>query len=87
MKKGRAITRILLHIIAFSIGVLWLLPFLGVFMASIRPFGEILNGWWSLNPFNASLNSFVEAFFDPYLPLSRGILNSLIVTIPSTIIP
>ncbi|MCW3981504.1 MAG: carbohydrate ABC transporter permease [Candidatus Bathyarchaeota archaeon] len=87
MKKGRAITRILLHVIAFSIGVLWLLPFLGVFMASIRPFGEILNGWWSLNPFNASLNSFVEAFFDPYLPLSRGILNSLIVTIPSTIIP
>ena len=81
------ITRILLHVIAFSIAVLWLLPFLGVFMASLRPFSEILRGWWSLDPFNPSLSSFVEAFIHPDLPLSQGLLNSFIVAIPSTIIP
>jgi len=78
---------IILHVIAWCVGVLWLLPFLGVFMTSIRPFGEILHGWWSLSPFTASLNSFVEAWTDPHYPLSRGLLNSFIVSVPSTIIP
>ncbi|MFQ6065346.1 MAG: carbohydrate ABC transporter permease [Candidatus Bathyarchaeia archaeon] len=80
-------TAVILHLLAWSVGVLWLLPFLGVFMASIRPFGEILQGWWSLSPFTASLNSFAEAWTDPYYPLSRGLLNSFIVAVPSTIIP
>ncbi len=77
---------IVLHIIAWSVAFLWLLPFLGVFMASIRPFSEILRGWWTL-PINASLNSFAGAWNDPTYPLSRGILNSFIVAIPSTIVP
>ncbi len=84
MKLGKTV---IIHIIAWSIGLLWLLPFLGVFMASIRPFGEILRGWWILDPFNPSLNSFVEAWNAPIWPLSRGILNSFIVAVPSTIIP
>jgi len=80
-------TTIILHIIAWSVALLWTLPFLGVFMASIRPFSEILSGWWNFDPFNPSLNSFVTAWNDPTYPLSRGILNSFIVVIPSTIIP
>jgi multiple sugar transport system permease protein len=80
-------TTIILHIIAWCVAFLWLLPFLGVFMASIRPFGEILHGWWSLSPFTASLTSYPEAWTDPYYPLSRGLLNSFIVAVPSTIIP
>jgi multiple sugar transport system permease protein len=80
-------TTIILHIIAWSVAVLWLLPFLGVFMASIRPFSEILRGWWNFESFNPSINSFVEAWNNPVYPLSRGVLNSFIVAIPSTIIP
>lgn len=81
------ITTIVLHIIAWSVAVLWILPFLGVFMASIRPFEEIFRGWWIFDPFNPSLDSYVKAWNDPTFPLSRGILNSFIVVIPSTIIP
>jgi len=80
-------TTIILHIIAWSVAVLWLLPFLGVFMASIRPFSEILRGWWNFESFNPSINSFIEAWNNPVYPLSRGVLNSFIVAIPSTIIP
>jgi multiple sugar transport system permease protein len=80
-------TTIILHIIAWSVALLWILPFLGVFMASIRPFREILRGWWTFDPFNPSLNSFIEAWNHPIWPLSRGILNSFIITIPSTLIP
>jgi len=80
-------TTIILHLIAWGVGVLWLLPFLGVFMASIRPYDEILHGWWILSPFTASLSSLAKAWTDPYYPLSRGLLNSFIVAVPSTIIP
>jgi len=86
-------TTIVLHIVAWFFAVVWILPFLGVFMAAIRPFSEILRGWWIVDPFdlratfNPSINSFIEAWTDPVYPLSRGLLNSFIVTIPSTIIP
>jgi multiple sugar transport system permease protein len=80
-------TTVILHIIAWCVAVLWILPFLGVFMTSIRPFDEILHGWWSISPFTASPTSFAEALTDPQYPLSRGLLNSFIVAIPSTIIP
>jgi len=80
-------TTIILTIIAWSVALIWILPFLGVFMASIRPFSEILRGWWTFDSFNPSLNSFIEAWNHPIWPLSIGTLNSFIVTIPSTIIP
>jgi multiple sugar transport system permease protein len=80
-------TTIILHIIAWSVALVWILPFLGVFMASIRPFSEIIRGWWLFDPFHPSLNNFIEAWNHPIWPLSRGILNSFIVTVPSTIIP
>jgi multiple sugar transport system permease protein len=78
---------IILHAIAWSVGVLWLLPFLGVFMAALRPFNEIIHGWWTFDRFTPSLNNFIEAWNHPVFPLSKGILNSFIVTIPSTVIP
>jgi multiple sugar transport system permease protein len=80
-------TTIILHVLALSAAVFWILPFLGVFMASIRPFSEILRGWWIFQPFNPSLNSYVEAFSDPVYPLSRGLINSFLVVVPATIIP
>ncbi len=85
--RALRITTIVLHIIAWSVALLWILPFLGVFMASIRPFDEIFRGWWIFDPFNPSLNSFARAWNHPTFPLGRGILNSFIVATPSTIIP
>ncbi len=56
-------------------------------MASIRPYNEILHGWWDFEEFNPSLNNFATAMFHPDFPLARGILNSLLVGIPATLIP
>ena len=84
-------TTVLIHIIALVVASLWLLPFLGVFMASIRPFSEILDGWWVFESledvWRLSPNNFLEAWNHDSWPLSRGVLNSFIVAIPSTIIP
>lgn len=78
---------IILHVIAWSSALLWIVPLLGTLMASIRPYGEILHGWWNFAEFTPSLNNFVQAWFNPDFPLSRGVFNSLLVAVPATIIP
>ena len=86
LKKVKRFT-ILIHIIAWAVSLIWIIPFLGVVMASIRPLPEILNGWWNFEVFNPTLNGFSGAWNHRTAPLSRALLNSLIVTIPSTFMP
>ncbi len=86
LRKVRKFT-ILTHIIAWSISLVWIIPFIGVAMASIRPLNEILDGWWNFEAFNPTLRGYFETWTHPTAPLSRALLNSLIVTIPSTFIP
>ncbi|NIO37544.1 ABC transporter permease subunit [Candidatus Bathyarchaeota archaeon] len=78
---------VILHLIAWLSALLWLIPLLGSFMASVRPYREILHGWWDFTEFNPSLDNFAEAMFYSDFPLARGILNSLLVAVPATIIP
>ena len=80
-------TTIIVHIIAWSAALIWILPFLGVLMAAIRPFPEILHGWWNFAEFNPSFKNFVEAWSHSSAPLGQGMLNSFLVAIPSTLIP
>ncbi len=86
LKKAKKFT-ILTHIIAWAVSLIWIIPFLGVLMASIRPLPEILDGWWNFEVFNPTPRGFFGAWNHPTAPLSRALLNSLIVTIPSTFIP
>jgi len=80
-------TTIVIHIIAWLIAIAWLLPFVGVLMAAVRPFDEILRGWWNFTEFNPSLEDFAEAWNHPSFPLGEGFLNSFLVVIPATLIP
>jgi len=80
-------TTVIVHIIAWSAALIWIVPFLGVLMAAIRPFPEIIHGWWNFAEFNPSFSNFVEAWSHPSAPLAQGMLNSLLVAIPSTLIP
>ena len=73
--------------IAWILGVIWLIPFVGVLMASIRPYREIVGGWWHFSPFTITLKNFVSAFNHPMFPIGEGLRNSLIIAIPSTITP
>lgn len=78
---------IVVHIIAWSVALIWILPFLGVLMTSIRPFGEVILGWWNFADFHPSFNNFAEAWNHPNVPLGTGIRNSFLVAIPATFIP
>ena len=78
---------IIIHIIAWSVALIWTLPFLGILMAAIRPFSEIVHGWWNFSVFNPSFGNFAEAWNHPTAPLGEGIGNSFLIAIPATIIP
>jgi len=80
-------TTIIVHMIAWAVALIWILPFLGVFMAAIRPFSEIIHGWWNFASFNPSFKNFVEAWNHPTASIGEGVRNSFLVAIPSTIVP
>ncbi len=80
-------TTVIVHIIAWSVALFWLLPFIGVGMASFRPFAEISHGWWNFEKFNPTLDNFVNAWANPLYRVGEGIRNSFLVAIPATLIP
>jgi len=78
---------VIIHVVAWAAALIWVLPFLSVLMTAIRPFSEVIHGWWNFDEFNPSLNNFNEAWNHPTAALGEGMLNSFIVAIPATIIP
>ena len=77
------------HLIAWAVALIWVIPFLGVFMASIRPFSEVQFGWWNFQNFHPTLENFYDAWIGKTsgAPLNSAVVNSLIVAIPATFIP
>lgn len=80
--------KVVFHIIAYTLGAIWLIPFLGLVMTSVRPFSEVANlGWWNLSEFSPSFGNYLNAWFHSSYPIMRGMYNSLIVALPATAIP
>jgi multiple sugar transport system permease protein len=77
------------HVVSWIVATIWIIPFLGVFLASIRPFSEVQFGWWNIQPFHLDLHNFVDAWTGQTsgAPLGNAMLNSLIVSLPATFIP
>jgi multiple sugar transport system permease protein len=79
---------VIVHLAAVLIAIIWLIPFLGVFIASLRPFSEVQFGWWNIQPFTLTFKNYVDAWVGTTtVPLSNAMFNSLLVTIPATFIP
>ena len=80
---------VLTHVVAWIIATIWLIPFLGVLLSSIRPYSEVQFGWWNLQPFNLDLHNFADAWTGQTsgYPLGNAMFNSLLVTIPATFLP
>ncbi len=79
-------SKIVLYVIAWLIGLLWVLPFLGVFVASVRPFSEVVDGWWRLEEFTVTLESYGQAWNHPTAPVGPALLNTLLIAVPATIL-
>lgn len=79
--------QIITNIVAWTVGLIWIIPFMGILMASIRPQRELIHGWWRMDEVTISFSNFLEAWVHPTAPIAAGIKNSLIITIPATILP
>ena len=83
----RLIARTPVHLALLAIAVVWLVPTVGLAITSIRPRDEIqATGWWtSFNELNFTLHN-----YDLVLENARmgsSFVNSIIITIPSTLLP
>lgn len=78
---------IIIHLVAYGIAGIWIIPFLGVFMTAIRPTSEVIGGWWILDPFTVSLDNFVNTLFNPLFPMIIGMGNSVLIAVIGTLIP
>jgi alpha-glucoside transport system permease protein len=81
------IQRTPVHIALLAIAVIWLVPTVGLAVTSFRPRGDIqASSWWSaLTDWSFTLHN-----YDLVLNNARmgpSFVNSLIITVPSTILP
>lgn len=87
-RLARLIRRGLLHLAVILICAAWLVPTLGLLVSSFRPARAIASsGWWTAfsNPSQFTLDLYREALSASNM--AQSFVNSLTITIPSTVIP
>ncbi|AKI98109.1 carbohydrate ABC transporter permease [Kosmotoga pacifica] len=87
MTKRKLGIRIALNVFAWLVGLVWILPVIGILMTAIRPFDEVINGWWHFEEFTPTFSNFFKALNHPTAPLFVGLKNSIIIALPATILP
>ncbi len=85
------VRRLPLRIAVIAVCLAWSLPTLGLLISSIRPALDITkNGWWTVIFDPSAWASFTLRNYEQILGsegFAGGFFNSLIVTVPSTVIP
>lgn len=74
---------------AIILAFLWTMPTLGLLVTSFRPDSEIRSsGWWTVlwNP-DLTLDNYENALFGGSTNLINYFINSLVITIPASLIP
>jgi alpha-glucoside transport system permease protein len=88
--EPRRLGKWVVRVTVIALVVVWFIPTLGIFISSFRAPQDITSsGWWTalLNPFDEMWNlGNYEAVLST-ANMANAFINSLIVTIPATIIP
>ncbi len=88
---SRFLARLPLHAVLLGLGLLWLTPTVGLLVSSFRPPDAVRSsGWWTVVAHLGDRAQFTLANYREILTaqgMGRAFVNSLIITIPSTIIP
>jgi alpha-glucoside transport system permease protein len=86
-RLSRLLRRLPLHLTIFVIMAIWLIPTLGLLVNSFRSIGDMSNaGWWTalFPPSQLTLASYEQVLNTQ--GVAAGFVNSLIITIPATVI-
>ena len=80
-----------LHLVIIAIALIWILPSVGLLVTSFRSRVDVAaSGWWTVfeHPFNFTcytLENYREVILK--IGIGKAFLNTLLITIPATIIP
>ncbi|OGF55081.1 MAG: sugar ABC transporter permease [Candidatus Fraserbacteria bacterium RBG_16_55_9] len=83
--------RLASHLTVFCLVLLWLIPTLGLLVTSIRPYEDVVRtGWWTtlFDPAkwaSLTLDNYVQVIAQE--GLGQAFWNSLVITIPASLIP
>jgi len=87
-KLRRLMSRLPLHLIIVGIALLWMTPAFGLLTSSFRDAAAVANsGWWTAfqTPFDFTLENYQDVLSQNRMGMS--FINSLIISIPGTVIP
>jgi alpha-glucoside transport system permease protein len=80
------VTRSPVHLVLIAIAALWLVPTVGLAITSFRPRSDILsNGWWHVFSSHLTLENYSKVLNSN--GMGHAFVNSLWITLPSTILP
>jgi alpha-glucoside transport system permease protein len=88
----RLVGRAPVHVALIIIALVWLVPTVGLFITSFRPRGDIQStGWWTLltGNFDLTLDNYTAVIGADLAAQSMldAFLNTVQITVPSTIVP
>jgi len=87
----KVLTAAPVHFVVIAIAVIWTLPTAGLLISSFRqPYALIESGWWTVFKPPLNLDQFHLGNYADVLAgqgMGQAFLNSLIITIPATVMP
>ena len=85
----RMVSRTPLHITLLAIGVVWLVPTVGLAVTSFRTSDNInSSGWWhAFGQWHWTLHNYGAVIHAQNIHMGRAWVNSLIITVPATLAP
>jgi alpha-glucoside transport system permease protein len=84
---SRRLSSGVLQAVALLVGVFWLIPTFGLFVSSFRSADNIsASGWWTVfsRPAQLTLSDYTSLFQDQNMV--RALLNSVLITVPATVL-
>jgi alpha-glucoside transport system permease protein len=83
----RAFLRTPVHVVLIAMAVLWLIPTVGLAITSFRPRPDIASsGWWTaITHWHWTLHNYTAVIHAT--GMGRAWVNSLIITVPATLLP
>ena len=81
-----ALNRTAIHVVLALIGLIWLVPTLGLLVTSFRPRSDIQStGWWDIFNLHLTLDNYSQVL--QAQGMLQAFLNTVFIAVPSTLLP